>query len=129
METKSLPLSSLKLGGHVAADGHWNEHDLASFATLIAKKYALTYPGKRICFDVDVSRIPSRHGGDGYHPVIVTESVPGYHPTTFDIGSSLAVCRANVALANAVLGLSSDDVDQIIGSSIDAQEKEAGDER
>jgi hypothetical protein len=117
--TKTVDLTSLELGGYIAGDGSWHEHDLCAMATLTAKRYADSHPGRKICFDVWFSREPSIHGNGGFHPVVVVEDRQGYDPTTFDIGSSLAICHANVVLANAVLGVDEAEAHRIIGTSME----------
>lgn len=116
--TADVPVDSVRLGGFVSRWGDWHEHDLAALAPVIAERRG-TF---RICFDVIVSRVPSSVASGGYHPVIITEGIPGYTPTTFDIGSKARTCLDNVRRANAALGLSPADVRAITASSFDRRD-------
>ena len=74
------------------------------------------YPGARVCFDYDISRLKSDAGTR--HPAIVVEGVSGYQPTTFDIGSTDKTAKWNIERVNAALALTKSDVQEIIASTM-----------
>lgn len=120
---KKVDLEKLASGGHLTEDGEWYEHNLEELAPHTKNRIEGDFgAGVRFCFDVKYSRQPSTVNEGGFHPVQVVEGVAGFLPTTFDIGASLKTCEENVRKANEVLGLTSEDVAQIIDSSMNATE-------
>lgn len=114
--TVPLRIDKVHLGGYVSPRGDWFEHDLAALAPYAQRRHA----PRRICYDVEISRIGSTVNEHGYHPALIVVGEQGYTPTTFDIGACLETCLENERRANEALGLSEADVEAIIESFIES---------
>lgn len=117
MEKKEIPILAIQLGMKKGPGGDWFEHDLVELAATIEHEEQTTNPGCRVCFDYDLSRIRSPEGLR--YPAIIVEGLPGYKPTTFDIGSTDKTALWNVEQANKALALTDDDVREIIATTMD----------
>ena len=83
---EKIAVEDIKLGMHKGPAGDYYEHDLEELAPTIEYRQQEQYPGRRVCFDYDISRIKGENGIR--HPVIVVEGVKGYQSTTLDIGKT-----------------------------------------